>query len=110
MLARGVPAKRIAVATFNRDAEAHIRLADARATKRIRTTAAAISCLETVCGGRRWTRTSGLMHVKRFGPSAVLRAWSAKARSAQSCGPQKACAVRARIAERSTIRGREVKG
>lgn len=29
-------------------------------------------------GGRRWTRTSGLLHVKRFRLSAVLRAWEAE--------------------------------
>ena len=29
---------------------------------------------ESVDGGRRWTRTSGLLHVKRFRLSAVLGA------------------------------------
>ena len=33
---------------------------------------------EFVVGGRRWTRTSGLLHVKHFRLSAVLRAWSAE--------------------------------
>jgi len=31
-----------------------------------------------VDGGRRWTRTSGLLHVKHFRLSAVLGAWSAE--------------------------------
>jgi hypothetical protein len=33
---------------------------------------------EFVIGGRRWTRTSGLLHVKHFRLSAVLGAWEAK--------------------------------
>jgi hypothetical protein len=31
-----------------------------------------------VVGGRPWTRTSGLLHVKRFRLSAVIGAWSAE--------------------------------
>ena len=33
---------------------------------------------EFVAGGRRWIRTSGLLHVKHFRLSAVLRAWDAE--------------------------------
>ncbi len=54
---------------------------------------------EIEVGGRRWTRTSGLLHVKHFRLSAVLRAWEAerkgvtytvtRAREAGSC-----CTVR----------------
>jgi hypothetical protein len=33
---------------------------------------------ESVVGGRRWTRTSGLLHVEHLGLSAVLRAWRAE--------------------------------
>src|SRR6266542_2306107 len=33
---------------------------------------------EFVAGGRRWTRTSGLLHVKHFRLSAVLGAWEAE--------------------------------
>jgi len=33
---------------------------------------------EFVVGGRRWIRTSGLLHVKRFRLSAVLGAWEAE--------------------------------
>jgi hypothetical protein len=33
---------------------------------------------EFVAGGRRWIRTSGLLHVKHFRLSAVLGAWDAE--------------------------------
>jgi hypothetical protein len=33
---------------------------------------------ESVAGGRRWTRTSGLLHVKHFRVSAVLGAREAE--------------------------------
>jgi len=37
---------------------------------------------ESVVGGRHWTRTSDLLHVKRFRLSAVLGAWECRARLA----------------------------
>jgi hypothetical protein len=39
-----------------------------------------------VDGGRRWTRTSGLLHVKHFRLSAVLGAWRYRAKVHQLCG------------------------
>jgi hypothetical protein len=33
---------------------------------------------ESVVGGRHWTRTSDLLHVKHFRLSAVLGAWDAE--------------------------------
>jgi hypothetical protein len=35
-------------------------------------------CSEKVFGGRHWTRTSDLLHVKHFRLSAVLGAWEAE--------------------------------
>ena len=35
-----------------------------------------MAVLESVNGGRHWTRTSDVLHVKRFRLSAVMRAWS----------------------------------
>ena len=37
-------------------------------------------------GGRHWTRTSDLLHVKHFRQSAVLGAWGARAKVRQLCG------------------------
>ena len=36
--------------------------------------------LKVVVGGRHWTRTSDLLHVKHFRVNAVLRAWEAERR------------------------------
>jgi hypothetical protein len=36
------------------------------------------SCSDRVVGGRHWTRTSDLLHVKHFRLSAVLGAWDAE--------------------------------
>ena len=46
----------------------------------------AVSCSETVFGGRHWTRTSDLLHVKHFRLSAVLGAWETRAKVPQLYG------------------------